>query len=272
MAAVVFQCAACRALGVAHEVVVGVDGSSVGLVCATCAQASWLPVAQGSVTAQARPTSTARALPSSSTSSTTSLPPSLLRGDDRPAEAAAPVVPLVRGEPLGANAAPWSDAGANADANGGSTHGGPSDPFGDDERTRIRKKLATLPPPSSTQAALASRFDALLDGRWRVETEHKALLKAAATAGELAFVGSRYRAVLDVVRDEPRARGAQQELLTMAMATMKPLGSAVDDGPGGGRRGVAAVALVVVFFVVLVVGGSMVRDVLAKLEALGTGP
>ena len=47
MPGVIFQCGSCRALGVADEVAVAVDGRSVGLVCAACAQATWLPVAAG---------------------------------------------------------------------------------------------------------------------------------------------------------------------------------------------------------------------------------
>ncbi|HEY1098711.1 MAG TPA: hypothetical protein VGF99_07275, partial [Myxococcota bacterium] len=92
-------------------------------------------------------------------------------------------------------------------------------------RARIDDKLA---PPTDEQKLLAERFERLLDGAWHNDAEHRQLLKAAAAADQLAFVGARYRAVLDVVRDEPKARHAQQELLTLAMATMKPTATSLE--------------------------------------------
>ena len=102
--------------------------------------------------------------------------------------------------------------------------------------------------PTGAQQGLAARFDRLLDGQWASDAEHKALLKTAAAAGELAFVGHRYRSVLDVVRDESRARAAQQELLTLAMATLSTQRSdeGIDTRPSSAKVALVVLAVAVV--------------------------
>ena len=227
MAGVLFQCTACRVLGVPREAVVGDDGGSVGLVCADCARTSWVPVGG------ARP------------------------GERRRTAAPAPgdhadTSPVLATEPAG--------AGGRAGA-----------ALPEEVRSRVHDRLATLPPTTTAQEPLAARFAALVDGAWGTEAQHKSLLQAAVVAGELAFVGSRYRAFLDVVRDDLRARAAQQELLTLAMATMKAPTSDVATESAGGRGGKAAV-LLVVLVVVLGAAGTLIRALLQNLQTLGTGP
>jgi hypothetical protein len=125
---------------------------------------------------------------------------------------------------------------------------------GFDAATVARVRARFTIEPNAAQQGLAARFDRLLDGQWASDAEHKALLKTAAAAGELAFVGHRYRSVLDVVRDESRARSAQQELLTLAMATMSTQRSdeGIDTSPSSAK--VALVVLAVVVFGAVVVG------------------
>ncbi len=123
-----------------------------------------------------------------------------------------------------------------------------------DKADAVKSRLAA---PDDDQVALAERFNALLDEKWHDDAAHKALLKAAAAQSQLAFVGSRYGAVLQVVRDEPKAKAAQQELITLAMATMqhdKNLGEQVSMGTGS-----KAVAAIVVFVVVCGIAFSVSR-------------
>jgi len=127
---------------------------------------------------------------------------------------------------------------------------------------------AKLVAPSESQTTLAERFDVLLRDKWHSEADHKALLKAAAAAGDLAFVGARYRAVLDVVRDEPRARAAQNELITMAMATMKPEASSADADSGRNVKLVAAVVLALVIGSGVFLVGRMMMSSFSKLGAI----
>jgi hypothetical protein len=119
--------------------------------------------------------------------------------------------------------------------------------------------------PNDNQQVLATRFDTLLEAGWHTEADHKALLKAAAAAGELAFIGSRYRAVLDVIRDEPRAKQAQNELLTLAMATITTVRG--DEPPQS-----ATARNIMMVLLVLVIGGGvfvLMRTVIGSLQGLG---
>ena len=230
---VIFQCNACRALGSAADVVVAGDGTRAGLVCGLCRFTSWLPVS-GHVDAGAPSWSQDVVV-----APPTGLPP--------PSTTPPPVSPSLALVPTSSSSSSLA-----------------SSPFPSEALEKIHKKLATQPEPNDAQVALQERFSKLLTSTWGSEPEHKQLLKAAAMAGELAFVGGRYRAVLDVVRDEPRARAAQQELLTLAMATMqqsKDLGSVGggEEKSGGGKL-IAAVLIVGVillggaFFVKMLVG------------------
>jgi Trp operon repressor len=157
-----------------------VDGDRAGFRCSSCLAVGWLPVER--VHATALP-----ALPIVSDV----LPLPALPALPAPSTAIVPAAPVAIVPSVASS-------------------------FDDDVLQRITAKLAA---PAAGQQQLAERFSKLLS-QWHNETEHKQLLKAAAASDELAFVGSRYRAVLDVVRDEPRARAAQQELITLAMATM----------------------------------------------------
>lgn len=251
-AGVVAQCPACRALVVVGAVVV--DGSRApdgtpraGLPCPACGLVSWLPL----TTVATSPPPTLTALP---TPSRPVLADATVAPDEVPDEVPAP-----------------SSASAPEPPTTTTTTGGPAPPatalalFDDDTLARVRARFGS---PTETQAHLAERFDALLATKWSVESEHKALLKTAAAAGELAFVGGRYRAVLDVVRDEPRARASQQELLTMAMATMGSQRLApVEEGTSTTR-----VVLGALLFIAA--GGGLfwvVRTVMTILSSSGAG-
>jgi hypothetical protein len=246
-AAVIAQCPACRALGLVGAVVV--DGSRdadgaprAGLPCGACGAVAWLPL---STTVAAGTGPVSPSWPSLPPPSLAALPSPSSR-DAAPAQASSSP-PVVEAAP-----APVSTALAAA--------------FDDETLRRIRARVDTAPSPSPTQQPLAERFEALLTTKWQNEAEHKGLLKMAAVAGELAFVGSRYRAVLDVVRDEPRARAAQGELLTMAMATMST--SRVEQAPEGpGRAKLIAAALLM-----LAIGGGVfffIRKMMASMAAGG---
>jgi hypothetical protein len=291
-AAVVFQCAACRALGVAHEVTVGADGASVGLACTSCATTTWLPVAAaGNVRAGARPpTHAALALPAAvattlapttttavtATAATTpddgedadsgrgvlappvsmsSLPAPAI--EESPAPSSAPQAETAADAPAAPTTAvataftPATTTTATTTTATKAATTTRASAIDDDARTRILARWSALGDVNAAQAPLATRLERLLRGAWSDDAEHKAVLKAASVADELGFVGGRYRAVLDVVRDEPHARAAQQELLTLAMLTMK--GTRDFDGAGDGRGKskvyIAALAVALIGFV-----------------------
>lgn len=186
--AVIAQCLSCRALIAVERMLV--DGDRAGFRCSSCLAVSWLPVERAAVTALPAPSP----LPVVS-----ELPAAAIVDLPLPALAPAATTAIVPAPAVAVVSAASS--------------------FDSDVLERISARL--LPPAEEAprQIELANRFLKLLT-QWHNDTEHKQLLKAAAASDELAFVGSRYRAVLDVVRDEPRARAAQQELITLAMATM----------------------------------------------------
>jgi hypothetical protein len=255
---VVAQCPACRALVVIGAVVVdgsrGTDGTPrAGLPCSACGALSWLPLATTTTT-----TTTTSPLPT-----LTALPPVTRPAltDTASVEAPTVAVTALATEAPAAPLSPLSPPTTTSSATIAVTVAG----FDHDTLGRVRARFAA---PTDSQAHLAERFDALLTAKWSQEAEHKALLKAAAAAGELAFVGSRYRAILDVVRDEPRARAAQNELLTMAMATMSSQRLApVEEGTSRTKLVLGAALFVVV-------GGGLfwfVRAVMAVLSRSGAG-
>lgn len=224
-AGLIAQCPNCRALVMVSAIVV--DGSTAsdgspraGLSCSACGAVSWLPQLVSSSSS------------ASSAPSTAGLPS--LASLSAPAPELVPAM-LPPSTALVMPAAPTTALAAS---------------FDPETLTKVRARFTIE--PNEGQGHLADRFEKLLDGQWANEAEHKVLLKAAAAAGELAFVGNRYRAVLDVVRDEPRARAAQQELLTLAMATMSTQRSndALDKTPGSGK-------LVLAVLVVAAIGGGV---------------
>jgi len=263
-APVVFQCTACRSLGTATDIVVAIDGRSAALVCPSCRFSCWLPIsgrAEGGVDASvviaARPAlpAASAAVPAAAdamtVASSTSMTPATTPAASLTTMTVEADVSLAL-VPLGGMGL-TSVAGAGLEA-----------------ADRVRERLARQPAPTPEQLTLHERFDKLLAGNWLVESEHKSLLKMAALAGELAFIGGRYRAVLDVVRDEPRAKAAQQELLTLAMATMtqsKDLGSAGGIPERSAGRTAAIIGLIVVFLVGGAFFAKTVIDTVGKLEA-----
>jgi hypothetical protein len=285
---VVFQCGSCRALGVAAEVVVGADGTSVGLACASCASTTWLPVAAaGSVRAQARSPGTApRALPPASSSA---LPPLMAsnvndeRGDNGgddggtshdvlapPASTSTSTLPTAAAarsnEPVPGIQAVATTATATATASKATAVAAG---FAEDVRARIVERWKRLGEFTAEQAPLAARLERLAQTGWHDESEHKSLLKAASVAGELAFVGARYRAVLDVVRDDPRARAAQQELLNLAMLTMKGPRDFEGTGEPRGKSKAYVAALVVAMLGFLGAAGYFMFQIVESFRHLG---
>lgn len=219
----IFQCTACRALGAAADVVVAVDGTRAGLVCSLCRFTSWLPVSGAAEATSTSPTTPALpALPPAPLPtlalpplSTTTEPPFTLTPVAPASAPAADASTTTTTTTTTASAMPASAATSTAASATTAISGGLADV------ERVRARIATLPAPNEAQAVLNAQFEQLLASSWSNTGAHKTLLKAAALHGELAFVGNRYRAVLDVVRDEPQAKAAQQELLTLAMATMQ---------------------------------------------------
>jgi hypothetical protein len=118
------------------------------------------------------------------------------------------------------------------------------------------------------QVALAARLDRLARGPWNDEAEHKAVLQAASATGELAFVGARYRVVLDVIADEPRARAAQRDLLTLAMATMRGAPD-LSTTTAGGRSKTYAVAVAIAGLLFVASVGYFVMLLARSLDQIG---
>ena len=216
MNGVVFQCASCRALSVATSI--DVDGKRAGLRCDACGARTSLPIAGTGAgptvvvdaDAATRATQPERAL----TAGLTLVPSATVTSIAPSLVAAPPAVALTT-------------------------------TFDADARRRIDERTAKL---GGDGDDLAQEFTALL-GAWANEAEHTRFLKKAAMTDRLAFAGQRYRAVLDVVPNDARAKKAQNDILTLAMAafgTKKDLG----DVPAKGARGIYA-AGAVVFFVVM---------------------
>lgn len=115
-----------------------------------------------------------------------------------------------------------------------------------------RVDVDKLAPATDTQAALDASFRQLLS-RWHDDAAHKAFLALASSTGELAFAGQRYKAVLEAVPGDEKAKKAQGDILVLAMAA---LGNAKDAGvPGTGKTRttltVVAAALLVAALVAL---------------------
>jgi hypothetical protein len=128
-------------------------------------------------------------------------------------------------------------------------------------REQVLARWAQLDDHTPARAPLIARLERLATERWNDEAEHKAFLRAASVAGELAFIGARYRAVLDVIREEPRARAAQRDLLSLALATMK--GAPDLSTPTPGQRSGVYIAVVVVAALLLLASAGYFVSVLA---------
>lgn len=204
---VIYQCASCRSLVSARDVVVDAANERAALACDACGARTWLPLAGSAgasgehvvdVHAEARPSSTL-ALSSTPTSS--------------PSTALVPATAATA-------AVTWSD----------------------EQRTRIGARLDKLAPQGDAQGELASTFSKLFT-TWGSEAEHKSFLKKASLVGELAFAGQRYRAILLEAPDDERAKKAQNDILALAMASMgrdAELGSAAPDGASLQKKVLAA--------------------------------
>jgi hypothetical protein len=230
----IVQCPSCRSLVAVDSVVVDGRRSTTGdplagVRCEACGALTMLPIVEASAPAadMTPPESSTTAL-SAVTAVRAPIAPT-------PFEQDSPATPSPLATPTSSppSLAPPSTFGPDAPAL-------PPDVL---ERIRVR-----WPAPTDVQAHLAERFERLLENRWSEPTEHTALVKSAAADGELAFLGQRYRAVLDVVPNEPRARAAQGELLTLAtaMMTVRKVEAAPDDGASGWKVAVAVATFLVV--------------------------
>lgn len=215
MNALIFQCPACRALVGATRA--ELQPGRAGLRCEACGAVAWLQESGSRVDAQVVDVEP---------------PPRTAPARELPPTSGALVV-----APPSAPSAPASQR-----------------PFGADVRDRVRVRLESLPPPLDSQLELAAGFELLLDS-WHGDAAHKAMLKRASGCGELAFIGQRYRAVLDVVPDDPAARRAQQEILTLAVGALsatRDLGALGEDSAGKTRRRALVAAIILFSFIAIV--------------------
>ena len=265
MAGVVFQCRHCRALETADHVVA--VGGEVHLICKSCGAGSALPLRSGRDSGDA-------GNPGDPVGP--HLVPQADQGDyPRTLELVPSSPPSVSLMPPASEnpAEPSSSTTAATTTTAPSTAIAPSPaqalagPFSDTQLSAIRERLEKLPEAVDLQVGLGERFVTLLTTKWPEATDHSQLVKAAAAAGELAFIGSRYRVVLDVVAEEPRARAAQQELLTLAMATMsgKELSTSTSPSSAGRTAAIAVLLLIVIAGAIVVfktiLGGGMAPPV-----------
>jgi hypothetical protein len=198
-----------------------VDADRAGLVCASCGATTWLPGAQAS----RGDVIDVEVRPSSAPS----LSPTTAAG-------ASAIVPRAAQAVAGAGA--WSH----------------------EERERVDGRVAKLTPATPGQAEVHASFHKLLDA-WASDVEHKAFVKKSSLAGELAFAGQLYRAVLDAAPLDPFAKRAQGEILTVAMATMsasRDLGST--EKSSGARNAFFLVVAVVLMAVVVFVGVKLLKN------------
>lgn len=232
MSPLIFQCPTCRALVGASQV--QVQPGRAGLACAACGATAWLPdAAHGSARVVDVEPTVAPAPPPG-------LP--------------SPSTAMVLAPPTAPAPMTTSTAASTLDA---------------DVRARVRRQLTELPPQNDAQHELAAAFDTLLDA-WPGEPAHKALLKRASGAGELAFVGQRYRAVLEAAPGEPAARRAQEEVLTLAMAAMaatRDLGALVDDKAAKGKRQALYATIIAAAFLAVVLWAMRERAALLRGDA-----
>lgn len=88
--------------------------------------------------------------------------------------------------------------------------------------------------------------------RWSDYDAHRALLRRANAAGALPALGLRYRRVLQARPGDEVAQRAQQEIVTLAMASLSTMPGAVDPAATMQRGQVAALVLVLVLVTAVV--------------------
>jgi hypothetical protein len=276
-ASIVFQCRACLALGVATRLVVSHGKRTAGLVCSTCAAISWLPLVTDSLAASAATTTAldrTKRGERHSEDARQGMP-----SDDRTRprdDAAIGVLHDQRGGHDDLDEDSLADADDQRDGRqapneeddrvrerehtGATTKDfSEASSFPADLRERLFERWAALGAGGEQQASLGARLERMAVRGWHDESEHKAVVAAAAAASQLAFVGARYRAVLDVAPRDPHARKAQQEILSLAVAMMKRPEGTWPDGETAPRKASLQALLVVVLFlaVAVAVGGGV---------------
>lgn len=194
----------------------------------------------------------ASSTPSSSTASSNS--------PSTPSSADAPSAPRGRGADVaaadGAALSPTASVVARSDA-GGLTGA---------QKERLLARLEKAAPNSDGQRDLAQSFLRLLD-EWERESDHKQFLKKASTLNELAFAGARYRAFLAEVPGDVRAKAAQDDILTFAMAS---LSRQRDLGRADEKAGKNSVLTALIAFTILGVVLLFLPDLLRGLRQAAT--
>jgi hypothetical protein len=210
---VIYQCASCRSLVSARHVVADTVNERAALACDVCGARTWLPFASAAQQQGARVVD--------------------VEVDARPTEAAARALPTPTMPTTTSASTALVPAGAIV--------------WSDEQRARIATRLERASPHGDAQGELAAGFTKLLAEQWSNETEHKNFLKKASLAGELAFAGQRYRAVLEESPGDERAKKAQNDILALAMASMnreKDFGSTGGAGSGTSKKLLAAAVLI----------------------------
>ncbi len=113
-----------------------------------------------------------------------------------------------------------------------------------DVRAQLVPVLDALPTPDEEQQPLDAAFRALLPV-WQDAAAHTAFLKRASATDQLAFAGQRYRAALQQMPGDERAKKAQQDLLRLAMAHLSS-GMGVEPKRGTSPWALAATAVLLI--------------------------
>lgn len=207
---VIYQCPACRALVVVATCIV--EGERAGLRCMSCRVVSWLPAAgvrSTNLLSEKPATADESSVPGTQPghSETRVLPA-------QPSDGPSVETPLWSAAYRPPPPVPSSTSVSSVPSASTAMVGWSAEQHGD-----VAERVAKVAPHSDAQGDLLREFRALFVN-WSHAPAHRLLLQKASLAGELAFVGGCYRAVLDVVKQDPQAKAAQSELLTLAMASL----------------------------------------------------
>ncbi|MCP4503880.1 MAG: hypothetical protein GY822_28470 [Deltaproteobacteria bacterium] len=108
----------------------------------------------------------------------------------------------------------------------------------------IEKANAALEklPTTEDPFGFATDFCELLD-HWDDAAAHAKLIQRAALQSSLPILGARYRAILDVNPEDVRAKAAQDQIMTQAMARMDSFGSSKSTTGNAKRWSTAAMVI-----------------------------
>lgn len=218
------------------------------------------PSVSTSFSASSTPSPSTSSSVASSTASSAASSAASSSSPSTPSSADAPSAPGGRGADVaaadGAALSPTASVVARSDA-GGLTGA---------QKERLLARLEKAAPNSDGQRDLAQSFLRLLD-EWERESDHKQFLKKASTLNELAFAGARYRAFLAEVPGDVRAKAAQDDILTFAMAS---LSRQRDLGRADEKAGKNSVLTALIAFTILGVVLLFLPDLLRGLRQAAT--